>query len=48
MGIKTVLKSKYTWIGAVGGLVFGPWLLGTAAKATGVNVNLPTFRTKNG
>jgi len=46
MGIKRVLTNKYTWIGAVGGMVLGPWVLNTTGRLTGVNVSLPVVRGK--
>lgn len=45
MGVKTVLKSKNTWIGAVIGVVAGNWILGTAGRLTGVNVSLPKVKS---
>jgi hypothetical protein len=46
MGIKRVATSKYTWIGFIGGMVVGPWALGTVGRLTGVNVSLPTLGNK--
>jgi hypothetical protein len=44
MGIKRIVSNKYTWIGAVAGMIAGPWALGTVGRLTGVNVSLPRIR----
>jgi hypothetical protein len=44
VSVKSIVKSKNTWIGAVIGVVAGNWILGTTARLTGVNVSLPKIR----
>jgi hypothetical protein len=40
--MRGVLKSKKFWIGAVAGMVAGPWALSTLRGVSGVGVRLPT------